>query len=101
MPEVTRVRARDLGRVIDVRADWCQTAATGHRMRVDITLWRSRRPISTILRARSTAPCSQAVVRRTGLSPGRYVVSVKIKDQTTGMVTPTPELLRGTLTVVR
>ncbi len=103
MPEFTRLRTSVGGRAVTVRAAWCQTAAAGHRIRVDVDVRKpSRRLFFTIVRGRAAGRCSEVLVRRPGTFPaGRYFVYVKVKDQSTGMATPTPELLRGFLTIRR
>jgi hypothetical protein len=107
MPEFVGLKARDTGRFILVRARWCQTAALGHRLRVDIDVRgapgsgaHGTAAIHAIVHGRAAVACPEAVVRRPDrYRPGRYLVSVKIKDQSTGMGTPTPELLRGEVTI--
>jgi secreted trypsin-like serine protease len=106
MPEFVRLRARDRGRVIEVRAKWCQTAAVGHRIRVDISVVGARgsgargEGIRAVVRGRAATICPEAVIRRPDTyKPGRYDVFVKIKDQSTGMATTYSELLRGGVTI--
>jgi hypothetical protein len=103
MPELVDLRARDEGRTLAVDAEWCQTRARGHLLRVDIDVRTSRASLFRgVVRGRAQRGCVTAGIRRRDVyRPGRYKVFVKVKDQSTGMATPYPELLRGALTIVR
>ena len=106
MPELVGLKAKGSGGFMVVRARWCQTAALGHRIRVDIDVMGAPgsgaygKWLRAVVRGRAPEVCPEVFIRRPEkYGPGRYLVFVKIKDQSTGMATPFPELLRGSVMI--
>lgn len=89
-PEIGSVTGRDLGRVIELRAKWCQLGGRGHSVRVDFILDGPGRvpPGKRWFMSVGRAPgnCSVFTRRVPDIYPnGRWRLSAKVIDRTTTM----------------
>lgn len=91
LPEIRSVSAKDLGRTIIGRVEWCQTGGVGHRLRAQFVAGRiTARGVRFAwiqqVRGRATGRCMFGGIRIPDVSPsGSYEVRAKVIDTTTGM----------------
>jgi len=102
LPEVSSLYARDAGRRIQLRTNWCQTGADGNRLQVQFVAdrvlagGRHRPGFRTSVRGSATSRCLRATSTLPDVyANGLYEVRVKIIDRTGGLTSyGLPGLLR-------
>ena len=90
-PAIVKLRAKDLGSKIKLTAETCQTAAEGHKTRVDFFLFqgsvskkKNRRRVTVIGRPGSLCK-TWTKTTRDNLGSGKWFMSAKVIDKKTGM----------------
>ncbi len=87
LPEVTIIRASDRGSSIRLFARWCQTGGVGHRIRAEFNMVRlGGGRINMGVTGKATGRCMTYTEDRADrYRNGRWAVSAKVTDRTTGM----------------
>ena len=87
LPEIKTISARDRGASIRFKAVWCQSGGLGHRIHAEFNMMRQGGGrINFGAKGTARARCmNYTATRPDNYRSGRWAVSAKINDRTTGM----------------